>query len=223
MKPNKLAPAAFSLAHVVFSILRVLAAIGAVCLLLGILSLSFLPSGTVKVDTHTKMEMNFNLKSFFGEDWNEYKDMVLNQLGEDLTPTEEGFSVEEEVVAQTLENRAMALSLIPTLTSLLIQFFFYGALAKMGKELKNAPFPPFSSIIPEQMKLLAYSLFAMGAIPALVSSLISLITGFAGETNLSFDLEKILWGLIVLAVSQWLEPLSRTEHSEEQSPEQSAF
>lgn len=222
MKQNKLAPVAFSLAHVVFSLLRVLAAIGAVFLLIGILSLSFLPGGTVRVDTHTKMEMNFNLKPFFGETWKEYKDTVLNQLGEGLTPTEEGFAVEEEVVSQTLENRAMALSLIPTFASLLIQFFFYGALAKMGKELKLAPFPPISSVIPEQMKALAYSLFALGAVPALVSSLISLITGFSAETDLSFDLEKILWGLIVLAVSQWLEPLSRNEDPE-RNPEQSAF
>ena len=222
MKQNKLSGVAFSLTHVVFSILRIFSIIGAACLLLGILSLSFLPGGTVTVDTSTKMDMNFNLKPFFGEEWDTYKEVLLGQMGEGLTATDQGFAIEEEVVTPTMENRALALSLIPTFASLLIQFFFYGALVKIAKECKTLSTPLISPIIPEQMRVLSYSLFAMAAVPALVASLITMITGFSAQTDLSFDLEKALWGLIVLALSQWLEPFFRSP-SHDPSPEQNAF
>ena len=124
MKTPPIVKTVSSIGNVIFSILQALSVLGAVGLLLATLTLSFLPSGTVQVDTSAQVSMQFNFRQLFGETWDEAKDILASGV-EGAEITEDGFKVEEITPSQTLENRKMALSLIPSFAQMVVLFFFF--------------------------------------------------------------------------------------------------
>ena len=116
-----------SAANVIFSIMKVLSAIGAVCVLLGVATLTFLPQGTFSLETASEMNVRVSLKSLAGEAWDEVKEELVGQLDgmSNAELTEDGILISESTPTEPIENRSLALSLIPVFTELLIFAFFY--------------------------------------------------------------------------------------------------
>jgi len=191
-----------SIGHVIFSILQVFSAIGAAGILIAVLSLSFLPQKTITVTFETNMKMDLNLRSFFPEDWDEIKkEFNAESIAEGATVTDDGISVEETSGAEKIENRIFSLMLIPTMVTLLIQFFLFLFLSRLCKWIKEAPFTPFRIQPAEQLKSIAITLFILAAAPTFCSSLIAMFTKVSSFSESSFDMGLVLWGLLALALS----------------------
>ena len=105
--------------RVVFTILRVFSMIGAVCLLLSILTLSFLPANLFSIKIKAEMEMDMNLREMLGESWQDADLSNVDVQGGELTQTDDGVRFSTDLTALELENRSLALYLIPTLVQLL--------------------------------------------------------------------------------------------------------
>ena len=199
MRKTPLIHVVASIGKVVFSILQVFSVIGAVGLLLGTLSLSFLPAGTVETETSASVTMRFRLSHLVEGDITEYRDLLLSGF-EGAEKTEDGFQIQEITPSVSLENRKMALSLIPSFAQMVVLFFFYRALKNLCANLKESPLSPFTPEAPEIFKSLGISLFFLAGAPWLTAAIIQLITGIASD--LSLEMGTVLWGLFALVLSE---------------------
>lgn len=199
MRKTPLIHAVASIGKVVFSILQVFSVIGAVALLLATLSLSFLPAGTVETETSAAVTMRFHLSRLVEGDFTEYRDLLLSGF-EGAEKTEDGFQIQEITPSVSLENRKMALSLIPSFTQMLVLFFFYRALKNLCANLKESPLSPFTPEAPEFLKSLGISLFFLAGAPWLTASTIQIITGIT--SSVSLELGTVLWGLFALVLAE---------------------
>ena len=198
MKKTPLVRTVASAGKVIFSILQVFSVISAVLLLLSTLSLSFLPAGTLEVKTGTKVQMNFHLSQMLEGDFTEYRDLLISGMV-GAQPTEDGFAIEENA-EENLENRLMALTLIPSLAQTIVMFFFYRTLKRICITLKDSPLSPFAPEIPDLMKSLGFSLFALALAPWGAASLIQMITKVSSD--ISLEMGTVLWGFIALALAE---------------------
>ena len=198
MRKTPLIHTVASVGKVIFSILQIFSAIGAVCLLLSTLSLSFLPAGTMEVVTGTKVQMKIHLSQMMEGDFTEYRDLLISGI-EGAEDTDDGFAL-VETVDETLENRLMALTLIPSLAQMIVMFFFYRALKRICTVLRDSPLSPFAHELPDLIKSLAFSLFVLALAPWGAASLIQMITGVSSD--ISLEMGTILWGFIALAMGE---------------------
>ncbi len=191
-----------SFGHVLFRILQVFSAIGAVAVLFSILALSFLPAHLVTVDITAQTDLTFDLRSLLGDSWDEMEDQMrenLASLYEGATLTEDGFTVSETTPAESVENRGLALAMIPTFVQLSLSFALFLFLARAFRLAKNS-LHPFRREITAEMRNAGWLLLALGCVPALCATLISLLT----RTSLaqgSFDLYLIFGGFLLWALS----------------------
>ena len=198
MRKIPLIHTAATVGKIIFSIMQVFSAISAVFLLLATLSLSFLPAGSLEVETGAEVTMNFHLNKIIEGDFAEYRDLLISGMA-GAEKTEDGFAVVEKTT-ETLENRLMALTLIPSLTQMIVMFFFYRALKRICSALKDSPLSPFSPEMPELIKNFAYTIFVLALAPWGAASLIQMITRVS--TDISLEMGTILWGFLALALAE---------------------
>ncbi len=223
MNKTKFIRSVASACQVVFSILKVLCIIGAVGIFIGVLSLSFLPRDTVVFRTETKVDMEFDLRALVGEAFDEVKQSLSGQETEGLEVTENGFRIVEETPIASAENHTLALSIIPTFAEMIVLFFFYRYLSRVAASIKEAQLSPFTSQAAKDLKCAGISLFFLAGAPAVCSTLIALLTHgkgtlLLGETNV--NLETILWGFVLFALSYLFEYGALLSHVPTQSPVQ---
>ncbi len=205
MKPLNFFRSVCSWGHILFSIMRVLAVIGAVGTLIGIFSLALMPRNFFTLDIVTQMDMKFNLSSILGEEWenmlSEAEGEVFSELPEGAEFTKEGLEISEIIPSTTMENKALALSMIPSFVDLLLSFFLFLFLSRIFKALKTSP-DPLLAPVSENFRHAGSLMMALGVAPALCGSLVSLLTqteNLLGET--SFDLFLVFMGFVLWAAS----------------------
>lgn len=185
--------------YVLFAILRVLYVIGAVGILIGIFTLSVLPKNFVTVDVVMETEMNFNMKALMGDAWEEFgeTDAELPEGGE---WTEDGFAVNETVPATTMENRTLALMLVPVFVEMILSFALFLFLCRVFRTLKQS-FEPFHAPVPGNLRNAGWLLMALGVVPGICGWLISLLTRTEGIVEVSFDLWLVFVGFLLWAAA----------------------
>ncbi|MBR3837565.1 MAG: hypothetical protein IKJ74_05390 [Clostridia bacterium] len=190
--------------NVVFSIFNVVSIIGVVALVFSILFLSFLPGGSIHVKTDTNVELNLDLKTLLGKTWDalsqEDMEAFKNQLG-DGYEIKDGVATVKEGESANVNNRSMALAMIPAMTQMLIMAFFYRYMAKACGAIKKAVFTPFVPEAAQNLKNGGISLFFLFAAPSLCGGLITLLTREAELLGQESDLSTVLWGFMLLALS----------------------
>ncbi|MBR2616265.1 MAG: hypothetical protein IKC69_06270 [Clostridia bacterium] len=182
--------------YIIFSILRVMAVIGAVSLLILTVSLSFMPKNSVVTDTATRMDVTLNLKGSYGE-------MLSESLAEEdgFTVTEDGVTMHGEE-SVTIDNRMMGLSLIPSLSQLLVSIFLFEAAKRAARALRDASFTPFSPELAANLKKCGILLFVLAGVPFAVSALVTVISLGKAQLQTEIDMMVVLWGFVLLAASE---------------------
>lgn len=190
-------------ANVLFSILRVFAVIGAVGVLIGIFSLSVLPKNFFTVDMTVQTDMKFNMSAILGADWEEDREALEEEayaLPEGAEWTEDGFAITETIPSTTMENRALALTLVPVFAQLLLSFALYLFVCRIFRALKDSP-EPLTAPVSGNLKNAGWLLMAQGVVPALCGWLISLLTHTEGLVEVSFDLWQVFLGFLLWALA----------------------
>lgn len=204
MKDLKFFRSVSSWAHVLFAIIRVLACIGAVCLLIGIFSLVAMPQSAFSIDTAVQMDVKVNFVKILGREWNELKEEIYDELDGTLpqgaTITENGVSIQETVPSISIENRVLALSLIPTFVEMILSFSLYLFLARAFKILKDAQ-NPFDPSAAKNFRTAGTFLMVQGVLPALCMSLVTLLTKTSGYFETELDLFMVFLGFLLWALS----------------------
>lgn len=190
--------------HVLFSIIRVLALIGAIGLLIGIFALVAWPQNTFTIDTAVSMDVKVNFERILGRDWEEFKDEIFDELDGTLPEgaelTEDGITITEDAPTVSIENRVLALSLIPAFVEMLVAFSLYLFLGKAFKILKLSP-NPFDAEAAKHLRTSGTILMVLGVLPALCMSLVSLLTKVSGYFETEFDLFAVFMGFLLWALS----------------------
>lgn len=190
--------------NVVFSILNVMSIIAVVALVFSILFLSFLPGRSIAVKTETDVSISVDFKTLLGKSWEALSEDDLkafqSQLG-DGYEMKDGVATVKEGESVSVNNRSMALAMIPAMTQMLIMAFFYRYLAKACKAVKIAVITPFVPEAARNLKNGAVSLFFLCAAPALCGGLITLLTKEVNLLGQETDLSTVLWGFMLLALS----------------------
>lgn len=185
--------------QILFTILRIFSAIGAVTILLCILALSFLPGGLVTVDVTAETKIRMNMRSLMGDAWDSSDEALREQLQAMLPDgkiTEDGFETEQVGETESVENRGLAIAMIPTFVELILSFALFRFLSRAMEKAKEIP---FHRDVATHLRSAGWLLLALGCIPALCAILISLLT----QTSLaqgSFDLYLIFGGFLLWAL-----------------------
>lgn len=190
--------------NVLTNVLKVFVVLGAVGILLGVLSLSFLPGDFISVTIDSGMTAEVNFRSLLGEGWEEQKDLLLSAFAGDVTETENGVRLSESVESVKINNRLLAISLIPTMVELILLFALLNCLSKAFREWKHSP-NPFPFAVGGHLRYAAAFLFAMEIAPGFCSALISLFTGAELITDSSWDLTTVFLGFVLIALSYLFE------------------
>ena len=191
--------------HVLFSILRVLTIIASVCILIGIFTLALVPKNFFTLDIITQMEMKFNLAELVGEDWTTYsqelQDELLTSLPEGAKYTENGLEISQITPSETVENKTLALSLVPDFVESILFFSLFLYLCRIFKALKESP-DPLCAPVAENLRFAGGLVMALGIVPALSASLVRLLTGTSQLlSDTSFDLWLIFLGFLLWAAA----------------------
>ena len=188
--------------HVLFAIMRVLSLIGGIFTLLGVLILSFMPGGLVKIESRVVMDVRVEMVKLLGEDWKEFsKELDLSYLGEDFDQgevDEEGVTLSQTVPSASFENRTVSLALIPVFVQLFLSFVLFGLLCRVFKKLKKAE-EPFRVEIGEEMRRGGWALMALGTVPAFCVTLITFLTKTEGVFQAEYDFFLIFAGFLIWA------------------------
>ena len=193
---------------VIFTIFKVLSVIAAVLSLLGVLFMSFIPTGFVKMDTQVKVDMEIAMEKVFGESWTEiYKDFSPADFGmseDGVVISEKGVTISESAEGYSLDNRAISLVLVPTFAGYLISFFLYGCIAKVFHRFKTSAEPLRASVRGEFRKM-GWLMMALGSVPGVCASLITFITDTQGIVEAEYNLILLFAGFLVWALGDLLE------------------
>ena len=205
MKHQNLIQGTATAGKVVFTILRVLCVIGAVCLLLSILALSFLPNNLFSMRLSGTLEMNVNLREIMGDQW---KDVDLSGVDAAITETEDGIRIDQDVDVMAVQNRALALYLIPSLVELIVSYFFFRALSRAMNAIRERIHAPFSAEAAREFRAAGITLFVSAGAPVVCGTIISVLTASrTGTLNVggNVDLMAILWGFLLLGLAALFE------------------
>lgn len=193
---------------VIFTIFKVLSMIAAVLCLLGVLFLSFLPAGLVKMDTRVKVDMEIAMEKVFGESWTElYEDFSPSDFGmteEEATVSKEGISISQSAEGFSLDNRAISLVLVPSFAGYLISFFLYGCIAKVFHRFKTTA-EPLRAPVHGEFRRMGWLMMALGSVPGVCASLITFITDTQGLVEAEYNLFLLFAGFLVWALGDLLE------------------
>ena len=193
--------------NVIFTIMRVFSIIGAVFALLGVLCLSFLPAGLVKMETNVKVDLQIAMAKVFGETWVEnYKEVSPSDIGEGFDQAEineEGIFISQSESSPVLGNRAISLVLSPAFVKMLLSFFLFGFIAKAFDLFKRSAEPLRAPVQP-LLQRMGWMMMALGSVPGLCVSLITLITQTEGLMSADYDLFLLFAGFLVWAFSDLL-------------------
>ncbi len=193
--------------HVLFAIMKVLSLLAAIFTFFGVLTLSFMPGGLVKVESTMKMDIRVEMIKLLGDDWKEiYKDFSLSDIGEGFDEggvDEKGVTISQTAPMQEFENRAISLALIPVFVQMLLSFFLFRFISRMFKALKESE-EPFRAPIQSDLQRTGWLVMALGTIPGLCVSLITFITDTQGLFQAEYDLFLVFAGFLFWALSDLL-------------------
>lgn len=182
---------------------RVFAAIAAVCLLLAVVFLISMPRNFVSMEILTEMKIDVNLRDFLGEDWDAYKNELADTISPDGALTENGISIAEPGETVTMENRALALYIIPSFAEYSMLFALLHFASKAFRELKDSPVP-FTPSAAKHIRTAGSLTMALGLVPGLASGLIGLLTDSAMDGT-SIDLGLVFIGFLLWALAELFE------------------
>lgn len=189
--------------HVLFAIMKVLALLGAVFTLIGVLTLSFMPGGLVKMESTVKMDIRVEMIKLLGDDWAEIsKDFSLSDIGEgfdDGVVDEKGVTLSQSVSGQTFENRAISLALVPIFVQMLLSYFLFRLIAQVFRSFKLAA-EPLRLDLKSQFYRGGWLLLALGTVPGVTMSLITFITDTEGLFESQYNLALVFAGFVVWAL-----------------------
>ena len=194
--------------HVIFGILRVLAVIGAVGVLIGVFTLSFMPKDFVRTVVNAETKVEVNMRALLGSDWDEARDSAGDAISSsvpdgEVEVTDEGVSIRSNVET-SMENRAVSLTLIPVFAQTVLVFLFCMFLCRVFRVWKKAQ-DPLHAPVTQNLKWVGGILIAQGAVPYLCGLLIQLLTKKDVSGNADLDLTLIFFGFLTLALVQLLE------------------
>ncbi len=193
---------------IILGIFKVFSVIGAVCVLIAILTLSLLPKNFVTVDLVTQTQIKVDLRSVLGDGWQEldWEKIVspAEQAGGKFVETKDGLQSTNTIPSTTVENKTLALSLIPDFVECIILFAFFRFLGKVCFQVQNSP-TPFTLPAAQNLKYTAFSLLALALLPGLCSGIVALLTGTDEMSSTGFELGTVLWGFFLWALSQIFE------------------
>lgn len=190
--------------YVLFAIIRVLSLLGAIGLLIGIFGLVAFPQNTVVADTSVSIDLKVNLSRILGREWEEMKEEIYDELDGTLPEgaeiTEEGIRIVEDTPSVSVENRVLALSLIPSFVEMILGFSLYLFLTKAFKILKLAP-NPFDAEAAKHLRSAGTVLMVQAVLPAICMSLVTLLTKTSGYFETELDLFAVFLGFLIWALS----------------------
>lgn len=175
---------------------KVFCAIVAVFALLGVLLLSTMPKDFVRVEMLAETKIDLNLRALLGENWDRDKETIAGAVSPDAVITENGICVSEKEELPPVENRAVALVLIPAFVEYSLLFALLKFAARAFGEVKDSPVP-FTPGAARELRTVGSLTMAMGAVPGLASWLIGLLT------NASLDSTDMDLGLIFIGFLLW--------------------
>jgi len=179
--------------------------IGAVALVVSILLLSFLPAGSMKVEltTGTRVFLAESLLRYAADE-EAFALLVGEAEHEDLTveKTEGGFLFKADPTVAELENRTVAIAILPTLVELAATAVFFHFLARAFKKEAEGILL-FDREAAADLKLAGISLWILCGAPLVTSSLVEMITGAA--TTVESHLFLIFWGFALHALARLME------------------
>lgn len=190
---------------VIGTIAKIGCIIGAVALVVGILLLSFLPAGAMKVEMSTGTRV-FLAESLlrYAADEESFALLVGEAEKESLTveKTEGGYAFEGDPTVVELENRTVAIAILPTLVKLAATAVFFHFLARAFKKEAEG-FLLFDRGAAADLKLAGTSLWILFGAPIVTSSLVEMITGASPSADSSLFL--VFWGFALHAIARLME------------------
>ena len=194
--------------HVIFGILRVLAVIGAVGVLIGILTLSFMPKDFVRTVVNAETKVEVNMRALLGSDWDEARDSAGDAISSsvpegEVEVTDDGVVIRSNAES-AMENREVSLILIPVFAQTVLVFLFCMFLCRVFRVWKKAQ-DPLHAPVTQNLKWVGGILIAQGVVPYLCGLLIQLLTEKDISGNADLDLTLIFFGFLTLALVQLLE------------------
>ncbi len=190
---------------VIATILKVFSIIGTVSLLVLILTSAILPRDTFRLLLKEDLSGEINYSQLLGEGWTDQMRSTLREM----IPDGQGEVTETSLILkgasqdQTLDNKTIALALIPLFVSLLIAVRLFESLRRALWAMYNSP-NAFSREAAGHFRGAGICLIILSIAPSLCSSLIAMLTRvLIGGTSFSFS--YLCFGFSLFAIAQLLE------------------
>lgn len=197
---------------VIASILKVFSIIGTVSLVILILTSAFLPSGSFRFVLKEDVSGEINYSQLLGAGWTDEMRSALREAVPDGEVTDTSLIFKGTSQEQTLDNKTIALVLIPPFVSLLIAVRLFHSLRRALSATYQSP-NGFSREAASHFRGTGICLIILSIAPGLCSSLIAMLTRvLIGGTSFSFT--YLCFGFALFAIAQLLESgADRTEPS----------